>query len=86
MKSKTDKKHFTINNLNKENDSETLKIEEGTYEYKANKYAHFFSEEDVRKHFSTLDILEIGSTVERIIYKGNETKEYILRYIIVKKI
>lgn len=60
-------------------------LEEGTYEYKADKYAHFFSEEDLRGHFREYEILGTGSTIETLHYMDNQTREYALRYIIVKK-
>jgi SAM-dependent methyltransferase len=60
-------------------------IEEGTYEYINGKHAHFFSEEDLIGHFEGLKVIEIGTTKEILIYNDNGTKEYSLRYIIVKK-
>lgn len=60
-------------------------LEDNTYEYKPGKYAHFFSDEDLRNHFIQFDIMETGSTVETLSCKGNQTKEYALRYIIVQK-
>ncbi|MBP1177473.1 class I SAM-dependent methyltransferase [Paenibacillus sp. PvR133] len=61
-------------------------IEEGTYEYKKGKYAHFFTEEDLKEHFNGLNILETGSIRETLIYAEKQQKEYELRYIFVQKI
>lgn len=49
-------------------------MEEGTYEYKSNKYAHFFSEEDLKSHFIEFDIIETGSTIETLYYITKTTK------------
>ncbi len=59
-------------------------LEPGTFEYKANKYAHFFSEEDLRNHFKEFEIIETGSTIETLQSKDNQINDYTLRYIIVK--
>ncbi|ADM71125.1 hypothetical protein GMA19_03322 [Paenibacillus polymyxa E681] len=61
-------------------------IEEGTYEYKKGKYAHFFTEEDLIEHFNDLIILETGSIRETLIYAEKKQKKYELRYIFVQKI
>jgi hypothetical protein len=61
-------------------------IEEGTYEYKKGKYAHFFTEEDLKGHFNDLNILETGSIRETLIYAEKQQKKYELRYIFVQKI
>lgn len=78
--------YFTCFSDKDQNYGKGKKIEEGTYEYKANKFSHFFSEEDLIKQFSEHDIVEVGSIKETLQYKDNETKEYLLRYIIVKKL
>lgn len=61
-------------------------VEEGTYEYTEGKYAHFFTEEDLINHFEGMQLIETGIINEKLTYNDNRTKEYILRYIIVKKI
>lgn len=61
------------------------KLEEGTYEYKAGKYAHFFTEDDLTNHFSGMRILETGSVAEILSYGDNTNNQYMLRYIIAQK-
>lgn len=61
------------------------KIEEGTYEYVAGKYAHFFNEGDLLSHFSQFKVIELGTTTEVLNYNDEQFKEYILRYIVVQK-
>ncbi len=60
-------------------------IEAGTFEYVKGKYAHFFTEEDLIRHFDGLQVIETGTTHENLTYKDNKSKEYMLRYIVVKK-
>jgi SAM-dependent methyltransferase len=61
------------------------RIEEGTYEYVAGKYAHFFTEADILSHFSQFKVIELGTTKEILSYNDQQSKEYILRYIVVQK-
>ncbi|AIQ46388.1 methyltransferase type 11 [Paenibacillus sp. FSL R7-0273] len=61
------------------------RLEPGTYEYKEGKYAHFFSDGDLRSHFSETEITESGSFLERLHSSTGGTHEYILRYIIARK-
>ncbi len=60
-------------------------LEPGTYEYKENKYAHFFSETDLRQHFQGTDILATGSYVETLGGSQGSTHQYILRVIVARK-
>ncbi|MMZ46302.1 Methyltransferase domain protein [compost metagenome] len=61
------------------------KVEEGTYEYKKGKYAHFFTEENLIEHFNDLNILEMGSIREYLTH-AEKQQEYKLRYIVVQNI
>lgn len=61
-------------------------VEAGTYEYMEGKYAHFFTEEDLLRHFEGLQVLETGMVTEQLGYDGGKRKEYVLRYIIVRLI
>jgi len=61
-------------------------LEPGTYEYKKGKYAHFFSEQDLRMHFKDTEIVEMGSTSEELNSPEGGTHTYILRFIAAKKI
>lgn len=60
-------------------------LEPGTYEYKLDKYAHFFSEADLRQHFQSTNILETGSYLETLQRPQGSTHQYILRFIIARK-
>jgi len=61
-------------------------LEPGTYEYKEGKYAHFFSEEDLRGHFTGTEILETGSHLELLPSPEGGTHPYILRYLVARNI
>jgi SAM-dependent methyltransferase len=60
-------------------------LEPGTYEYKEGKYAHFFSDEDLREHFEGTEIVETGSCLEILRGLQGNTHQYNLRYIIARK-
>ncbi|WP_410511851.1 class I SAM-dependent methyltransferase [Paenibacillus sp. BR2-3] len=60
-------------------------LEPGTYEYKEGKYAHFFSEDDLREHFEGTEIVETGPYSEKLPSPEGGTHQYILRYIIARK-
>ncbi|GGH34293.1 methyltransferase [Paenibacillus segetis] len=59
-------------------------LEPGTYEYKEGKYAHFFSEADLREHFHGYPILEMGTIEEVLIKQNHDPYSYLLRYIVVQ--
>lgn len=61
------------------------RLEPGTYEYKEAKYAHFFSDADLRDHFAGTAIRETGSFPESLHSSQGGAHEYILRYIIARK-
>lgn len=60
-------------------------MEPGTYEYKEGKYAHFFSEADLRGQFEGTEILETGSHLEILRGPQGAEHQYILRTIVAKK-
>lgn len=60
-------------------------LEPGTFEYKEDKYAHFFSDADLREQFAGTEILETGSFTELLQSPQGGTHEYILRTILVLK-
>lgn len=62
-----------------------IQLEPGTYEYKPDKYAHFFTDADLRGHFAAAEILETGSFIESLQNPEGGTHEYILRYILACK-
>ncbi|WNS46207.1 class I SAM-dependent methyltransferase [Paenibacillus sp. MMS20-IR301] len=59
-------------------------LEPGTYEYKKDKYAHFFSEADLRTHFAGMTVVETGSFTESLQSPQGGSHEYILRFILVR--
>lgn len=60
-------------------------LEPGTYAYKEGKYAHFFSDADLRAHFAGTDIIETGSFPEMLHSQQGGSHSYILRYIVARK-
>ncbi|MCU6793310.1 class I SAM-dependent methyltransferase [Paenibacillus sp. WQ 127069] len=78
--------YFTCFSNEDKNNGVGRKIEDGSYEYIEGKFAHFFTEEDLMNHFDGLQVIEIGTVVEILQYNDNQRKEYILRYIIVRKL
>ncbi|RAV01748.1 bifunctional 2-polyprenyl-6-hydroxyphenol methylase/3-demethylubiquinol 3-O-methyltransferase UbiG [Paenibacillus sp. YN15] len=60
-------------------------LEPGTYEYTPGKYAHFFSEEDLREHFRSFQILSLDQVDETLRYEGGGSKQYRLRIIAARK-
>ncbi|MRN52847.1 class I SAM-dependent methyltransferase [Paenibacillus monticola] len=60
-------------------------LEPGTYEYKEGKFAHFFSEADLREHFAGTEILDTGSQLETLRSPQGATHTYILRTIIARR-
>lgn len=60
-------------------------IEPDTYEYKEGKYAHFFSEIDLREHFAETEVLETGTLLETLQNPQGDIHKYILRFILAQK-
>ncbi|MBW4085005.1 bifunctional 2-polyprenyl-6-hydroxyphenol methylase/3-demethylubiquinol 3-O-methyltransferase UbiG [Paenibacillus sp. S150] len=60
-------------------------LEPGTFEYKAGKYAHFFSDADLRGHFAMAEIMETGTFTESLHSPRGDSHNYILRYILARK-
>ncbi|MBC8080011.1 MAG: class I SAM-dependent methyltransferase [Gorillibacterium sp.] len=77
--------YFTVFSDQDENCGRGREIEPGTYEYKADKYAHFFTDMDLREHFKGMDILETGSFPELLNYLDGTSHTYHLRYIVAQK-
>lgn len=61
-------------------------LEPGTYEYMPEKFAHFFTEEDLLEHFHSFEILSLGH-VDEILRYGDSggVKQYKLRMIAARK-
>ncbi|BCG58665.1 class I SAM-dependent methyltransferase [Paenibacillus sp. URB8-2] len=60
-------------------------LEPGTYRYKEGKYAHFFSEDDWKAHFSRTEILETGGLRETLDGAAEGLHDYMLRTIAARK-
>ncbi|WP_427052144.1 class I SAM-dependent methyltransferase [Paenibacillus sp. TC-CSREp1] len=56
-------------------------LEPNTYEYKTGKFAHFFSEMDLKDHFRNFTILETGSFREQLHYAHQQRSWIHLRYV-----
>ncbi|UQZ36034.1 SAM-dependent methyltransferase [Paenibacillus sp. PK3_47] len=76
--------YFTVFSDEDSNNGRGTMLERGTYEYKEGKYAHFFSEADLREHFADTEILETGSWTERLHSRHNGIHQYILRYLLAR--
>jgi SAM-dependent methyltransferase len=76
--------YFTVFSDEDPNNGRGTLLEPGTYEYKPGKYAHFFSETDLRVHFAGTEILETGSFTERLHSPHNDDHQYILRYLLAR--
>jgi SAM-dependent methyltransferase len=55
-------------------------IEENTYAYMPDKFAHFFTEQDLFAHFPEFEILESGAFEEKLHYQDASFKIYKLRF------
>ncbi|GGF90267.1 class I SAM-dependent methyltransferase [Paenibacillus abyssi] len=62
-----------------------MELEKNTFEYKKGKSAHFFSDDDLRKHFKETHIVETGLVEENFEYSNGETRSYKLRYVFGKR-
>ncbi|WP_019911876.1 class I SAM-dependent methyltransferase [Paenibacillus sp. HW567] len=60
-------------------------LEQGTYEYKEGKYAHFFSDADLRTHFAGTEIIGTEVWEETLHSLQGESHKYILREIRARK-
>ncbi|OKP89062.1 class I SAM-dependent methyltransferase [Paenibacillus sp. P32E] len=77
--------YFTSFSDEDPNHGHGIMLEPGTYEYKEGKYAHFFSDADLREHFAAVEIVETGTFTESLPSPGSGTHEYILRSILARK-
>jgi SAM-dependent methyltransferase len=59
--------------------------EPNTFESRPNRPVHYFTEDDLRKHFHDYQIIEIG-TVKDPEDHGGQAHVHVLRYIFVRKI
>lgn len=60
-------------------------IEPGTFEYKPDKFAHFFSESDLLEHFAAFDVVNTGKAEEVLVYADGTSRTYRLRTLLARK-
>ena len=58
-------------------------IEENTFAVKPDKILHFFTLDDLQRHFEEFKILEVGSLEDQVIHTVYGLKNYHIRYIFV---
>jgi len=61
------------------------KVEENTYESKPGRPTHYFTDEDLRDHFSAFEILETGLTEDEENHGYEGPHVHLLLYIAVCK-
>ncbi|WP_375102539.1 class I SAM-dependent methyltransferase [Paenibacillus sp. RS8] len=61
-------------------------LEPATYEYKKGKFAHFFSEADLKQHFEHMEIIKTGTNIETLRDPQGSTRQYVLRSIFARKL
>jgi len=76
---------FSVFSDDDSNNEKGNQIEPYTYEYKEGKYAHFFTENDLKKHFEYFTIMETGHFKEQLFYTHQNSSWINLRYISVLK-
>ncbi|MFE6074433.1 class I SAM-dependent methyltransferase [Paenibacillus sp. NPDC057886] len=76
---------FSVFSDEDSNNEKGNQIEPYTYEYKKGKFAHFFTEDDLKKHFEYFTILEIGHFKEKLFYTHQNSSWINLRHISVLK-
>ncbi|AIQ63500.1 methyltransferase type 11 [Paenibacillus stellifer] len=76
---------FTCFSDNDVQNGQGMEMEPGTFEYKQGKYAHFFSESDLRDHFHDTEVLETGELREVLTSGPDGVHEYCLRFILARK-
>ncbi len=74
---------FTVFSEKEESYGKGKEVEENTYESKPGRPVHYFSDEDLRKHFENLKIVETGIAEDPEDH-GDGPHTHILRYIYVK--
>jgi len=58
-------------------------IEENTFAVKPDKTLHFFTADDLGKHFKAFNVLETGSLQDQVLHTLYGSKTYQIRYIFV---
>ncbi|MFF2017690.1 class I SAM-dependent methyltransferase [Paenibacillus sp. NPDC058177] len=75
---------FTVFSDKDHSNKQGLEVEPGTYEYKQDKIAHFFTEQDLREHFVHFQIIDCGEVKEQLSYHNQSHAFIDLRYIVVR--
>lgn len=77
--------YFTSFSDEDPNNGSGRQLEQGTFEYKEGKYAHFFSDADLREHFAGTNILGTDAWEETLHSLQGGSHSYILRVIRARK-
>jgi SAM-dependent methyltransferase len=77
--------YFTVFSENEPSFGKGQEVEENTFESKPGRPAHYFTEDDLKSHFSGTDIIETGLAEDREDHGGEGPHTHVLRYIIVRK-
>lgn len=81
------KKHgllfFTVFSVREQSFEEGTEVEKNTFESKPGRPAHYFSESDLREHFTDMDVIKTG-IIKDLENHGEGPHMHILRYIYAK--
>jgi SAM-dependent methyltransferase len=76
---------FTVFSNEESSFGQGKETEQNTYESRPNRPVHYFTEDDLRKHFLSFEIIETG-TIQDPEDHGGQPHTHILRYIFARKI
>jgi SAM-dependent methyltransferase len=77
--------YFTAFSENEPSFGKGQEVEHNTYESKPGRPAHYFTEDDLKAHFTGTDLIETGLTEDHEDHGEEGPHTHILRYIIVRK-
>jgi SAM-dependent methyltransferase len=75
---------FTVFSEDEPSFGQGKEVESNTYESRPGRPTHYFTEDDLRDHFSDFEVIESGIVQEPEDH-GGQPHTHILRYILVKK-
>ncbi len=77
--------YFTVFSEKEPNFGKGREVEENTYESKPGRPAHYFTEDDLKAHFTGTDIIETGLAEDHEAHGEEGPHTHILRYIVARK-
>ena len=77
--------YFTVFSENEPSFGKGQEVEENTFESKPGRPAHYFTEADLRVHFTGTDLIETGLAEDHEDHGEEGPHTHILRYIIARK-